>query len=74
MTPLDDFPPAVRQSVVRLRAMDLDMETLEAMAEVMVAVVLPKLIVAVEAKVQEAVKKRDAQWKAKLTRARRWWR
>jgi hypothetical protein len=71
MTPLDDFPPTIRESVVRLRAMDLDVETLEALAEVLLALVIPRLTVAVEARVKEAVAKRDAQWKAKLARTNR---
>ena len=71
MTPLDDFPPSVRQAVVRLRAMDLDTETLADVAEVVVACMLPRLTAAVEERVQEAVRRRDAQWKARISRARR---
>jgi hypothetical protein len=66
MTPLDDFPPTVRASVLRLRRLNLDTETLEAVAEVLAAVLLAKLIVAVEERVKEAVAKRDRQWKARL--------
>ena len=47
------------------------MDTLEALGEVLVAILLPKLTAAVDERVKEAVAKRDTQWKAKISRVNR---
>ena len=67
MIPLDDMRPDLREAVVKLRGLDLPPAALEAMFEVLAALLAPTI----EEKVAQALAERDKQWRARISRATR---
>ena len=66
--PLDDFSPSVRAAVLKLRGQDLDPATVEAIAEVMWAVMTPRLAAHMEMLIVKKVKARETKSRALTAR------